>query len=92
MHHFNPFYKDICAQREAVFSLKGRVTDPLVKGKIDDYLEMFAQFKAKIYTEDGMNFKYNGNLQTDKLYGKNGNSCNNIYGLKEFGDMLISRK
>lgn len=92
MQHFNPFYKQLMAQREAIYSLKGRVTDPMVKGKIDDYLEMFAQFSAKIYTEDGMAFRYNGNLQTDKLYGKNGNTCSNVYALKDFGDSIIKRK
>lgn len=92
MQHFDPFYKQLCAQREAIYSLKGRVTDPMIKGKIDDYLEMFAQFNAKIYTENGSNFTYNGNLQADKFYGKNGNRCNNVYGLKEFGDMIVKKK
>lgn len=62
------------------------------RGKIADYLEMFDQFNAKIYTDDGINFVYNGNINTDKLYGKNGNACNNVNALFEFGDIIINRK
>lgn len=92
MQHFNPFYKQLTAQREAIFSLKSKVTDPMAKAKIDDYLTMFNQFNSRICTSDGVSYQYNGNIDSDKLYGKNGNTCDNVYALKEFGDKLIVKK
>lgn len=88
---FNPFYKDLMAQKELILTLKSRTTDPMKRGKIDDYLEMFNQFSAKVSTSDGVEYSYSGNLDTDKLYGKNGNACKNVYELREFGDKIIKK-
>ena len=90
MENFDSFYENITAQKEKILALKGQVKDPMKRGKIDDYLEMFNQFKVRVYFDNDRRVSYN-NIN-DKFYGKNGNACKNADELLAFGDRIINRK